>query len=196
MVPVNRVATPTNKNKKKPKTNTNTNTTTNKQRNPLYSSSEIKTHHTHLHCESLPPWSPPIATITTIRTHNPQHHHNQIVSNPQHTHKWGWDRDHRWGWDKKRNLSLREREGDDGSEIEKWWTKCVGLSVWSCFDTNLVSLQKSPLWSCLFSFFCYFLFFFLEERDIKWKVIYIFTLDFNRGGLRNPNEVKHTWANC
>ena len=34
---------------------------------------------------------------------------------------------------------------------------------------------------CL-SFFCYFLF--LEERDIKVKIKYIFTPDFNRGGLR------------
>ena len=31
-------------------------------------------------------------------------------------------------------------------------------------------------------FFCYFLF--LEERDIKVKIKYIFTPDFNRGGLR------------
>ena len=41
-----------------------------------------------------------------------------------------------------------------------------------------------------------FFFVFLEERDIKWIVIYIFTLDVNKDGLRNPNEVKHTWANC
>ena len=39
---------------------------------------------------------------------------------------------------------------------------------------------KTPLFDlvCL-SFFCYFLF--LEERDIKVKVKYIFTPDFNRG---------------
>ena len=65
--------------------------------------------------------------------------------------------------------------------------------------THILFLYKNPLFDlvCLvfFVIFCY-IFFFLEERDIKWKVIYIFTLDFNKGGLRNPNKVKHTWAKC
>ena len=65
-------------------------------------------------------------------------------------------------WDRERNLSLRER--DDWSETVKWWTKCVGLSIWCCFDTHLVSLQKSPLWSCSFEVFFFFYFFFIFWR--------------------------------
>ena len=44
----------------------------------------------------------------------------------------------------------------DASEIEKWWTKCVGLSIWSCFETHLVSLQNHLIWSYLFEFFLLF----------------------------------------
>ena len=57
--------------------------------------------------------------------------------------------------------------------------------------THILVLYKSPLFDLVrLSFFCCF-FIFLEESDIKWKIIYIFTLDFNRDGLQNPNEVKH-----
>ena len=82
------------------------------------------------------------------------------------------------GWVRQREKS--EIDKRDASEIEKWWTKCVGLSIWSCFDTYIVSLQN-PLFDlvCL-SFLCYFLF--LEERDIKVKIKYIFTPVFNKGG--------------
>ena len=71
----------------------------------------------------------------------------------------------------KRKIAFEERV--------KYWcdcgycdSKCVGLSIWSYFDTHLVSLQNPPLWSCLFEFFL--LFFVLKERDIKVKIKYIF----------------------
>ena len=46
----------------------------------------------------------------------------------------------------------------------------------------------------LLYFLCYFLFW--EERDIKLEQKYLFTLDFNRGGLRNLNGAYLRWAKC
>ena len=53
---------------------------------------------------------------------------------------------------------------------------------------DLCELRKRPI--LLFdlvslAFLCYFLFW--EERDIKFEQKYIFTPDFNRGGLQKTN---------
>ena len=41
-------------------------------------------------------------------------------------------------------------------------------------------------------FLCYFLFW--EERDIKFEQEYLFTPDFNRGGLRKTNGTYLRWV--
>ena len=46
----------------------------------------------------------------------------------------------------------------------------------------------------IFFFFVFFLFW--EERDIKLEQKYIFTLNFNRGGLRISNRGNHRWVKC
>ena len=60
--------------------------------------------------------------------------------------------------------------------------------------------RQMPLFDLLsLAFLCYFFFFwflFWEERDIKLEQKYIFTLNFNRGGLRISNEGNHRWAKC
>ena len=65
-------------------------------------------------------------------------------------------------YDSKRRIDFEERVKTereiidwekDASKIKKWWTKCVGLSIWYCFVTHIVSLQNPHLWSCLFEFF-------------------------------------------
>ena len=42
------------------------------------------------------------------------------------------------------------------------------------------------------AFLLYFLFW--EERDIKFKQKYLFTLAFNKGGLRKINKTYHKWV--
>ena len=44
----------------------------------------------------------------------------------------------------------------------------------------------------LLHFLCYFLFW--EERDIKFEQKYLFSHDFNRGGLRKTNGTYHKWV--
>ena len=50
--------------------------------------------------------------------------------------------------------------------------------------------REIPLFDLLsLAFLCYFLFW--EERDIKLKQKYRFTLNFNRDGLRHSNGENH-----
>ena len=42
------------------------------------------------------------------------------------------------------------------------------------------------------TFLCYFLFW--EERDIKFEQKYLFTINFNKGGLRKTNRTHLKWA--
>ena len=50
--------------------------------------------------------------------------------------------------------------------------------------------RQIPLFDLLsFAFMCYYLFW--EERDIKLEQKYLFTLNFNRGGLRISNRENH-----
>ena len=44
------------------------------------------------------------------------------------------------------------------------------------------------------AFLCYFLFW--EEKDIKLKQKYLFTLNFNKGGLWISNGGNHRWVKC
>ena len=46
----------------------------------------------------------------------------------------------------------------------------------------------------LFFFAVLLYFLFWEERDIKFEQKYLFTPDFNRGGLRKTNGIYHMWV--
>ena len=53
--------------------------------------------------------------------------------------------------------------------------------------------RQIPFFDLVFlAFLCYFLFW--EERDIKFEQKYLFTSDFNRGGLRKTNETYLRWV--
>ena len=53
--------------------------------------------------------------------------------------------------------------------------------------------RQIPLFDLVFlAFLLYFLF--GEERDIKFEQQYLFTPDFNRGGLRKINGTYHKWV--
>ena len=55
--------------------------------------------------------------------------------------------------------------------------------------------RQIPLFDLVsLAFLCYFFFFFWEERDIKFEQKYLFTLEFNRGGLRKTNGTYHKWV--
>ena len=60
--------------------------------------------------------------------------------------------------------------------------------------------RQIPLFDLLsFAFLCYlfiYLFLFQEERDIKLEQKYLFTLNFNRGGLQISNGGNHRWVKC
>ena len=70
--------------------------------------------------------------------------------------------------------------------------KILGLMIYVLHVQDLYELRERPI--PLFdlvslAFLCYFLFW--EERDIKFEQKYLFTPDFNRGGLRKTNETYH-----
>ena len=53
--------------------------------------------------------------------------------------------------------------------------------------------RQIPLFDLLsLAFLCYFLFW--EERDIKFEQKYLFTINFNKGGLRKTNRTHLKWA--
>ena len=60
------------------------------------------------------------------------------------------------------------------------------LGMFFMFKICVNGKKEIPLFDLFFLvFLCYFLFL---ERDIKFEQKYLFTLDFNRGGLRKTNE--------
>ena len=68
----------------------------------------------------------------------------------------------------------------------------MGLMIYVLLVQDLCELREWPI--PLFdlvslAFLCYFLFW--EERDIKFEQKYLFTLDFNKGGLRKTNVTYH-----
>ena len=70
--------------------------------------------------------------------------------------------------------------------------KFLGLMIYVLHVQDLCELRERPI--PLFNlvslaFLCYFLFW--EERDIKFEQKYLFTPDFNRGGLRKTNRTYH-----
>ena len=73
--------------------------------------------------------------------------------------------------------------------------KFLGLMIYVLHVQDLCELRKrpiSPLDLVSLAFYYYFLFW--EERDIKFEQKYLFTPDFNRGGLRKTNETYHRWV--
>ena len=73
--------------------------------------------------------------------------------------------------------------------------KILGLMIYALHVQDLNELRERPI--PLFdlvslAFLWYFLFW--EERDIKFEQKYLFTHDFNRGGLRKTNGTYHRWV--
>ena len=71
----------------------------------------------------------------------------------------------------------------------------MGLMIYVLNVQDLCELRERPI--PLFdlvslTFLCYFLFW--EERDIKFEQKYLFTLDFNRGGLWKTNGTYLKWV--
>ena len=63
----------------------------------------------------------------------------------------------------------------------------------SCSDLCELRERPIPLFDLVsLAFLCYFLFW--EERDIKFEQKYLFTPDFNKGGLRKTNETYLKWV--
>ena len=78
-------------------------------------------------------------------------------------------------------------------ELAKGLREAMGLRLFIFFGyvlhvQNLCEWRERqiPVFDLVFlAFLLYFLFW--EERDIKFEQKYLFTLDFNRGGLRKTN---------
>ena len=73
--------------------------------------------------------------------------------------------------------------------------KILGLMIYILHVQDLCELRERPiplLDLVSLAFLCYFLFW--EERDIKFEQKYLFTPDFNRGGLRKTNGTYHRWV--
>ena len=76
-----------------------------------------------------------------------------------------------------------------------WKKKILGLMIYILHVQDLCELRERPiplLDLVSLAFLCYFLF--REERDIKFEQKYLFTPDFNRGGLRKTNGTYHRWV--
>ena len=112
--------------------------------------------------------------------------------------------------------------GDGGGAVrgygcKLWMLRCSGTSIFYPFASRsrgiiyvlhvsvlgivlLVLLlllqlplpQNPPFWSCFSYIFVFFVFW--EERDIKFEQKYLFTHDFNRGGLRKTNGTYLKWV--
>ena len=66
------------------------------------------------------------------------------------------------------------------------------LGMFFMFKICVNGKKEIPLFDLFFLvFLCYFLFL---ERDIKFEQKYLFTLDFNRGGLRKTNKTYLKWV--
>ena len=69
----------------------------------------------------------------------------------------------------------------------------IFLGTFFLFEICVNGERQIPVFDLVFlAFLLYFLFW--EERDIKFEQKYLFTLDFNRGGLRKTNGTYHRWV--
>ena len=78
-------------------------------------------------------------------------------------------------------LQTHQCKGEERRNLQSEPTKS-NINFHKTLIFNLVSL----------AFLCYFLFW--EEKDIKFEQKYLFTPDFNRGGLRKINRTYLRWV--
>ena len=118
-----------------------------------------------------------------------------------HNSEWWW-----WWW-------CREGLWVQAMDVEMQWnfyflpicfkikrnyfcTLCSG--AWNCItsssSSSTTSTTKPSLLILFLLHFCVFFFVFWEERDIKFEQKYLFTHDFNRGGLRKTNGIYLKWV--
>ena len=85
-------------------------------------------------------------------------------------------------------------------ELAKGLREAMGLRLFIFFGyvfhvQNLCEWREKQIQLFDLVFFAVLLYFlFWEERDIKFEQKYLFTPDFNRGGLRKTNGIYHMWV--
>ena len=104
-----------------------------------------------------------------------------------HSHNWN-TKTHKQYWESERKLRERMRKSEEERERRenRWLLRKLGMFFMFKIYVNWERDQYHFLILFLLHFCAIFLFW--EERDIKFEQKYIFTLDFNRGGLRKTNR--------